>query len=1256
MGSTGVTAWQQVLRPDQVPSQQREPIAARELADGSRMLVAKDGGGVTTVRYDEAGAQLSVAPFYPPYRVVLASIDPFGGVFIAAVSNEDAFFQTSGDIWIMKYDGSTGCQLWAAPAIFDAGAQLYDTARWIQSDANGDLLVTGTSRFDDEPLVTFLALKYDGRSGALLWGPMTVSSVLVSGGAALDGAGNLYASVGTVIGGSPYFDTVKYDAGSGTALWGPVLFPGLPKVAQVDGAGALIVAGESPGHEFRTLKYSGSTGALVWGPSDYSGPPDGQGSSATRLAADGEGNVVVSGFSNLPFFNYEQATLKISGATGEVLWGPAVVAGGNPAGLAIAGNGDPVVTGLVVDLAGQLSPETRRYDRTTGDQLWATQMQPEPITLPEPQSFVGSDGRVFVASSFVTGTEIDVLVQSEDAFNGSPVWSRPFTGAAGAAGILTSVAAGPDGNPVVGGYLSNDATFGTSLCAVKYDRTTGARLWGPIVVPGGASQGGGGGGFLAVDPAGDVLLAGYTSDSQLVLLKYAGATGTPIWGPTKLTYVIPKAIRTDGAGDILIFGFALETNSLVLLKFSGASGVLLWGPVSQPGSYPIGFSAIAVDPAGNPIVTEALNQGSQQVLLKYASGTGALLWGPVDAGGLMDYGGAIASDSAGNIILAGAGGTTAKYDGTTGSRVWGPVVNVAKAPAVAVDSNNDVVVTGYVFSPGSLSDFATVKYRGTDGTTMWGPVYFDGAASGSDTPSAVAIDGAGNAVVCGTSGGPTAIPGIATLKYDGATGATVWGPSLLTRLGSLSVGGLLVRSGSILIGGTADDYLPAAVRPTGGFLITALTESLGIETLAEDVPPAYCGQSYDLGLVAQNGIPGYSWSLVSGSLPTGLDLGADGVLSGAPVEEGRFPFRVKVADSVGASASRDYVLDVVDGEPFVPVATVVQSSCEVELSVPGSYSTYLWLPGMQATPSITVSPNETTTYGIVVTDATGCLRHGVVTVRATRLTDTGCLAPTISSIAPRSGSEGTAFTIIGSNFQPGALPSIGLSGAFHVVVVDSSHISGEVEPGLPPGTVADVFVFNPDTGSATLRRGWLEDFVDVPSSNPFHDDIVTIALNGITAGCGDGGYCPDSPVSRAQVAVLLLRAEHGFEYAPPTCEGSFSDVPCPSPFADWIEQLARENVTAGCHTGLYCPGDPVTRAQMAVFLLKTRLGSGYAPPAASGTFEDVPVDSFAADWIEDLYRRGISGGCSADPPLFCPEASTTRGQMAVFLVKTFELQ
>jgi S-layer homology domain len=76
-------------------------------------------------------------------------------------------------------------------------------------------------------------------------------------------------------------------------------------------------------------------------------------------------------------------------------------------------------------------------------------------------------------------------------------------------------------------------------------------------------------------------------------------------------------------------------------------------------------------------------------------------------------------------------------------------------------------------------------------------------------------------------------------------------------------------------------------------------------------------------------------------------------------------------------------------------------------------------------------------------------------------------------------------------------------------------------------------------------------------------------------------------VTRAQMAPFLLRTEHGSGYVPPACAGVFLDVPCPSLFADWIEQLVAENITVGCGGGNFCPSTPATRAQMAVFLVKT---------------------------------------------------------------------
>jgi hypothetical protein len=73
------------------------------------------------------------------------------------------------------------------------------------------------------------------------------------------------------------------------------------------------------------------------------------------------------------------------------------------------------------------------------------------------------------------------------------------------------------------------------------------------------------------------------------------------------------------------------------------------------------------------------------------------------------------------------------------------------------------------------------------------------------------------------------------------------------------------------------------------------------------------------------------------------------------------------------------------------------------------------------------------------------------------------------------------------------------------------------------------------------------------------------------------------------MAIFLLRAKYGPDYAPSGVGGNtgFSDVQSTYWAASWIKQLVAEGITSGCGSGTYCPGAAVTRAQMAVFLVRT---------------------------------------------------------------------
>ena len=264
--------------------------------------------------------------------------------------------------------------------------------------------------------------------------------------------------------------------------------------------------------------------------------------------------------------------------------------------------------------------------------------------------------------------------------------------------------------------------------------------------------------------------------------------------------------------------------------------------------------------------------------------------------------------------------------------------------------------------------------------------------------------------------------------------------------------------------------------------------------------------------------------------------------------------------------------------------------------------------------------------------------------------------PDILTITPPSGPSGGggAMAIEGSGYVAGATVTIGGSLA-PASVLDATTISA-ASPALSPGTLNDLTVTNPDASFSTVQNAWLSDFLDVAQSDAFHPHVEKIFRHGITAGCGSGLFCRDGVVSRAQLAVFLLKAAYGSAYTPPPCAGVFADVQClPTPAfaAGWIEELAAEGITGGCGGGNFCPTEPVSRAQMAVLLLKSEHGPAYAPPSCTGVFADVACPGVFAAWIEQLAAEGITGGCGAGN--YCPDSPSTRGQMAVFLTKAFHL-
>jgi len=293
--------------------------------------------------------------------------------------------------------------------------------------------------------------------------------------------------------------------------------------------------------------------------------------------------------------------------------------------------------------------------------------------------------------------------------------------------------------------------------------------------------------------------------------------------------------------------------------------------------------------------------------------------------------------------------------------------------------------------------------------------------------------------------------------------------------------------------------------------------------------------------------------------------------------------------------------------------------------------------------------------GLKVDEAgNGVMEPGEAVVVAPRWLNDGLL--------PLTNLTGTALSFTGP--VGGTYTMDDFVGVYGLVVVNTSawcvdcyavHVTADVRPALHwDATAREMVLPTASTKDWVLHVG--NSFADVPTASGYYRFVETILHNNVTAGCAASSYCPLGSTTREQMAVFALVSKEGASYQPPACGTPlFSDVPAASPYCRWIEELARRGVVAGCGGDHYCPTDPVSREQMAVFVLRT-LDSTLQPPACGSTtlYSDVPAGSAYCRWVEELTRRNVVTGCGNGR--YCPADPVTREQMAVFLTATFSLQ
>ncbi len=260
---------------------------------------------------------------------------------------------------------------------------------------------------------------------------------------------------------------------------------------------------------------------------------------------------------------------------------------------------------------------------------------------------------------------------------------------------------------------------------------------------------------------------------------------------------------------------------------------------------------------------------------------------------------------------------------------------------------------------------------------------------------------------------------------------------------------------------------------------------------------------------------------------------------------------------------------------------------------------------------------------------------------------------TVSPLAPALDNTGGNATITVTASNPDCAWSASGPGGFYTVTASTTVGSGTVTLfAFPNGSGNKLTSTISIAGANVVFTEWstTQVFTDVPPTDPFFDAIDLFSQKGITTGCAPAQFCPDENVSRAQMAVFIVRSVYGGDNF--TLEQQtpyFADVPTTAFGFQWIQKMYELGITTGCGGGDYCPDDSVTRAQMAVFIIKMRFSTAPFTYPQTPIFSDVGQTAFGFAFIQRMSVDGITTGCATG--VYCPDNFVTRGEMAVFIMR-----
>ncbi len=603
-------------------------------------------------------------------------------------------------------------------------------------------------------------------------GPEVLTNIL--------GAGTLAdGSVLTVLGSWRGFRFVHASPSGeliGTArFWAPSFYDNGFVLALVEPGGDVFVGGggKSPRGDYWVMRFDGRTGAWRWGSPFIWSAHDGRAQRITALALDGDGDLLVTGYSEGA--KTDAATLKLDGATGEVLWGPVVFDTGaddGPSALSVDKAGNVAVVG-----AAGIHPDWHlfavQYDGASGAESWRFEWKGAKTAR---AAIRQADCGIIVSAEPAAGPGTAVVALSPE---GALRWSRVLDSPDSSwrfAALALAPGRGRDGEAF---FLAG--VSGTDQVIWKLSAGSGWRIWGPVVRPGTA---GSSPYQLAIAP---------TQDGDLLVLQ-----SELLAEPPTQTYA-----------------YALH----------GTSGKLRWGPLVFPRRHSGMLRSLVTDAVGNPFViangTDSRDSPPLLTVARVSRSDGSFLSGPVQLpGGVStDFPKPVLVDGHGDVVtlVTGSADTArkalvTKLDGLTGRLLWDPaVLQTSRSDTVRVglDPSGDVFWAGTVGS-----EVAFGKLRGDKGLPAWGPINY---AGGYSSLAGLAVAGSDLALLVRTTTAEGTL--LQVLKVRGNTGALAYPPvAVSTMSGSYSPDreSLVYRAGVLAVCTGETALLDAATARSGG--------------------------------------------------------------------------------------------------------------------------------------------------------------------------------------------------------------------------------------------------------------------------------------------------------------------------------------------------------------------------------------------------------------------------------------------------------